>query len=126
MTKVSAIIPVYNVSSFIRKSVKSLMGQTLQDVEFIFVDDSTPDDSIEILEGELKNYPHRTGQVRIIHHQQNKGLPSARNTGLKAATGEYVYHCDSDDWMEPEMLEKMYALGFSDDQIMESVRRELK
>ena len=107
MTKVSVIIPVYNVSSFIRRNVKALMGQTLEDSEFIFVNDATQDDSIEIIKEEIENYPSRKPYVTILNHESNKGLPVARNTGLAVAKGDYMYHCDSDDWVEPDMLEKM-------------------
>ena len=108
MIKVSVIIPVYNVSAFISCNVRSLLSQTLQEVEYIFVDDATPDDSIDILYDNLENFPSRKDSVKVIRHKVNKGLPAARNTGLALAQGEYVYHCDSDDWVEPEMLEKMY------------------
>ncbi len=82
------------------------MQQTLGDVEFIFVDDASPDNSMEILQQVLEEYPQRN--VRILRHKENKGLPAARNTGLEVATGEYVWHCDSDDWPEPTMLEELY------------------
>ena len=108
MIKVSVIIPVYNVSAFISCNVRSLLSQTLQEVEYIFVDDATPDNSIEILYDNLDNFPNRKDSVKVIHHKENKGLSAARNTGLALAQGEYVYHCDSDDWVEPEMLETMY------------------
>lgn len=108
MTKVSVIIPIYNVSRFIGRCVESLMRQSLQDVEYIFVDDATPDDSIAKLEAVLEKYPGRREDVKIIHHEVNKGLPAGRNTGLAAATGEFVFHCDSDDFIETDMLEKMY------------------
>ena len=108
MIKVSVIIPVYKVSAFISCNARSLLSQTLQEVEYIFVDDATPDDSIDILYDNLENFPSRKDSVKVIRHKENKGLPAARNTGLALAQGEYVYHCDSDDWVEPEMLEKMY------------------
>ena len=106
---VSVIIPIYRVEAFIERCARSLMEQTLNEVEFIFVDDGSPDGSMEVLERVLKDYPQRIGQVRIIHHEQNKGLPAARNTGLAAATGEYIFHCDSDDYMERDALEAMYG-----------------
>ena len=115
MIKVSVIIPVYNVSAFISCNVRSLLSQTLQEVEYIFVDDASPDNSIEILYDNLDNFPNRKESVKVIHHKENKGLPAARNTGLTLAQGEYVYHCDSDDWVEPEMLEKMYDAAKSAD-----------
>ena len=108
MIKVSVIIPVYNVSTFVSCNVRSLLSQTLQEVEFIFVDDATPDNSIDVLYDNLENFPKRKDFVKVIHHKENKGLPAARNTGLALAHGEYIYHCDSDDWVEPEMLETMY------------------
>lgn len=83
------------------------MQQTLREVEFIFVDDASPDGSRSVLEGVLSRYPERN--VQVLTHAENKGLPAARNTGLAVAKGEYVWHCDSDDWPEPEMLEEMYA-----------------
>lgn len=104
--KVSVIIPVYKVEAFIERCAVSLMEQTLGEAEFIFVDDASPDRSIEILRGVLERYPQR--EARILTHEVNRGLPSARNTGLAEALGEYVYHCDSDDWVEKDMLEKMY------------------
>lgn len=106
--RVSVIIPIYNVSRFIERCADSLMKQTLEEVEYIFVNDATPDNSILILEEVAARYPERKDQVRIIHHDRNKGLPAARNTGLTLATGEYIFHCDSDDYVEPTMLEDLY------------------
>ena len=106
--KVSVIIPIYNVSRFIVRCVNSLMMQTLDEIEYIFVNDATPDNSMELLRGVIERYPGRSAQVRIVNHMQNKGLPAARNTGLNVATGEYIIHCDSDDFVEPDMLELMY------------------
>lgn len=104
--KVSVVIPVYNVERFIGKNVRSLLSQTLDDVEFIFVDDASTDGSVGIIRQEMESFPGRN--VRIIRHDANKGLPSARNTGMAAATGDYIYHCDSDDWLETDMLELLY------------------
>lgn len=114
MTKVSVIIPVYNVERFAERCAQSLFRQSLSDVEFIFVDDASPDRSIEIIEESLRDYPKRKEQVTILRHPVNKGLPAARNSGLKVAKGEYIYHCDSDDWVEPEMLERMYDTAQSE------------
>lgn len=105
---VSVIIPIYNVSRFIERCADSLMQQTLDGVEYIFVNDATPDNSIELLRSVLERYPNRAARVNIVEHEHNKGLPAARNTGLAVATGEYVFHCDSDDFVEPDMLEALY------------------
>ena len=107
--KVSVIVPIYNVERFIQRCVKSLMEQTLEDVEFIFVDDATPDKSLQILEKTLIEYPCRKEYIKILHHPINQGLPAARNTGLEVASGEYIFHCDSDDYAEPDMLETLYG-----------------
>lgn len=108
MPKVSVIIPIYKVERFIARCAESLMRQTLQDVEYIFVDDATPDGSMGILQHTLERFPDRRGQVTVLHHTENKGLPAARNMGLAVASGEYVFHCDSDDFVEHDMLENLY------------------
>lgn len=107
----SIIIPIYKVAAFIERCATTLMQQTLREVEYIFVDDATPDRSIQILEEVIARYPERKEQVRIVHHNTNKGLPAARNTGLALATGEYIFHCDSDDYVEPTMLEELYNVA---------------
>jgi len=115
MPKVSVIVPFYNVSPYIERCAESLMRQTLDQIEFIFVDDASPDDSRRILETVISRYPKR--DVTILTHNVNKGLPASRNTGLFKASGDYIYHCDSDDYLEPDMLEKLYdtAIGTSAD-----------
>lgn len=105
---VSVIIPIYKVEKYIARCAETLMQQTLEDVEYIFVDDATPDKSMEVLSTVLAKYPHREEQIHIIHHEKNQGLPAARNSGLRIATGEYVFHCDSDDYVELDMLETLY------------------
>lgn len=77
-------------------------------VELIFINDDTKDRSIEVLDEVIAAHHDYPGIVRIITHEKNKGLPAARNTGLDAATGEYVVHIDGDDFAEPDMLEKLY------------------
>lgn len=106
--KVSVIIPVYKVEDQIRKCVQSLFSQSLEAVEFIFVDDATPDKSIDIIHECLKDYPHKVNQTKFLIHPQNKGLPAARNTGMLEAKGDYIFHCDSDDFLDRTALEDMY------------------
>lgn len=107
--KVSVIVPVYGVEKFVEHCAVSLMEQTLDGIECIFVDDCTPDSSVDIIRNVISRYPER--DARIVSHSENRGLPTARNTGLELATGKYVFHCDGDDWIEPDMLEKMYAVA---------------
>ncbi|MBQ8453040.1 MAG: glycosyltransferase family 2 protein [Prevotella sp.] len=105
--KLSVIIPVYNVRRFIGRCVLSLLSQELSETEYIFVDDGSTDGSIEVVE-KMVEANHVQEKVKIIRHDRNRGLPSARNTGLAAATGEYVFHCDSDDYLALSALKAMY------------------
>ncbi len=111
MPKVSVVIPVYRVERYIERCARSLFEQTLEDMEFIFVDDCSKDNSISILKKIIESYPERKEQVRILYHRQNQGLPLARKTGVEAATGEYIAHCDSDDWVELDAYQKAYELA---------------
>ena len=115
MPKVSVIIPVYGVEKYIERCARSLFEQTLDDIEYIFVDDCSPDNSIYILCNVLSEYPNREKQVKILHHEKNKGLAQARQTGLKIASGEYIAHCDSDDWVDVHMYEEMYNKAIEED-----------
>lgn len=114
--KVSVLVPVYGVEKYIERCARSLFEQTMtDDIEFIFVNDGTPDKSIEILTRIIEEYPERKKNIRIINHDGNKGLVVARVTGVKAARGEYVIHCDSDDWVEPDMYRLMYDSAKAND-----------
>lgn len=112
---ISVIIPIFRVEAYIERCARSLMEQTLEEVEFIFVDDCSPDGSVDVLQRVIADYPEREGQVRIIRHERNRGLPAARNTGLTEATGEYIFHCDSDDFIERDAVEKMYEIAKKED-----------
>ena len=103
MLKVSIVIPVYRVSAYVERCLCSVMNQTYSVYECIIVDDSTDDDSIEKCERMLSSYK---GAIRfvILHHEKNRGLSAARNTGLKAATGEYIFFLDSDDELPSDCI----------------------
>ncbi len=113
MPKVSVIIPVYGVEKYIERCARSLFEQTLYDIEYLFIDDCTPDRSIEILKSVLEEYPNRKSQVIIHRMEQNSGQAAVRRWGMLNATGDYVIHCDSDDWVDTDMYRAMYdkALG---------------
>lgn len=113
--KVSVIIPIYNVEKYIDRCARSLFEQTLEDIEYIFIDDCTPDKSVDILESVLKEYPHRIPQTQIIRLPKNIGAANVRKKGILLATGEYVIQCDSDDWVEKDMYELMYNKALSED-----------
>lgn len=115
MPKVSIIIPVYGVEKYIERCARSLFEQTLDDIEYLFIDDCTPDKSVEILKRVLEEYPHRKSQVVIHRMEQNSGQAKVREWGMRNATGEYVIHCDSDDWVDVHMYEKMYKKSVSAD-----------
>lgn len=106
--KVSVIIPVYKAEPYIEKCVRSLFGQTLDDIEYVFVDDCSPDNSIGVMQKVLEEYPNRCQQVKVIRHDNNKGVSQTRQDGLDAAIGEYIIHCDPDDWVELDMYESLY------------------
>ncbi|MDE7115850.1 MAG: glycosyltransferase [Muribaculaceae bacterium] len=106
--KVSVCIPVYGVEKYIGRCAESLFRQTLKDgIEFIFIDDCSPDNSIGILEECLEKYSDRKNQVRIIRHSRNLGLGAARQTALEHVRGEYVICCDSDDWVDENLYESL-------------------
>lgn len=108
--KVSIGIPVYKVENYIERCARSLFEQTMkEDVEFIFVDDCSPDGSIEIVKRVLREYPQREDQVRIVRHETNLGLPTARNTFLDAARGEFLMAVDSDDFVDATMVEDLHG-----------------
>ncbi len=111
--KISVLIPVYGVEKYIARCARSVFSQGYADVEYIFVDDASPDRSIEVLQDVLKNFPEC--DVRIITHDHNRGLAAARNTAVDAATGDYILHVDSDDYLAPHALEQLAARAVQTD-----------
>ena len=103
--KVSILIPVYGVEQYIERCARSLFEQSYPKLEYVFVDDFTPDKSIEVLRQVIEDYPERKAFVKIINHEKNCGLAAARNTALDNATGDFVFHVDSDDWVETNAIE---------------------
>lgn len=111
MIKVSVIVPVYNVEKYIERCARSLFSQTLDELEYIFVNDCSTDSSIDILREVVNEYPDRKNCVNIVAHDKNRGSSAARNTGLSIAHGKYIAYCDSDDWIEATMYECLYDLA---------------
>lgn len=105
MKKVSILVPVYNVERYIEKCAVSLFEQTYENIEYVFINDCTKDLSIDVLNDVLKNYPQRFSQVKIIHHEINRGVAAARNTGVDNSSGDYLMYVDSDDYIERNMVE---------------------
>lgn len=102
MTKISVILPVYNVERYIAEAIQSVLNQTYTNFELLVIDDESPDRSIEICR------TFQDPRIKIIH-QKNRGLAGARNTGIRHATGDYLAFLDSDDAWLPEKLEKHLA-----------------
>ncbi len=113
----SVVVPIYGVEEFIQQCAHSLFKQTLNDIEFIFVNDCTKDNSIDKLREVLNLYPNRISQTTIVNTPHNSGLAAARKLGVSKARGVFIAHCDSDDWVDPKMYETLvnYALSTSSD-----------
>lgn len=109
MYRISLIVPIYGVERYIRQFAESALGQTYDDVQFVFVNDGTKDRSMEVLEQLIdEKFSHLRPRIVIIN-KENGGLPSARKAGLDAAEGEYVLFADSDDWLEKDAIAKVMA-----------------
>lgn len=108
MQKISVIIPIFGVEKYIAEFSRSLFSQTYENLEVIFINDCTQDRSMELMNDVLKEFPDRQLQVIIINHSKNLGLHATRRSGIDVASGDYIIQCDSDDWIEPDMIEKMY------------------
>ena len=104
--KVSILVPVYNVEKYFARCLETLFSQTYSSIEYVFVNDCTPDKSMYVLQASLEKYPSRANPVKIIENKQNLGIAIVRNTLLENATGEYVLFVDSDDWIEVDAIEK--------------------
>jgi len=106
--KVSVLTPIYNHNvEYVRKCLESLKAQTMQDIEFILIDNGATQESKDLIE----EFEKSDNRFKVIHIEQNQGYGHAMNLGLKAAKGEYIGIVESDDWVEPEMYEKLYDIG---------------
>lgn len=103
---VSILVPIYGVEKYIERCAVTLFEQTYENIEYIFVDDCTKDNSINILKKVIQMYPKRQSSITIITHEKNKGLGGARNTAIENAKGEFVIWVDSDDYVDREMVDK--------------------
>jgi glycosyltransferase involved in cell wall biosynthesis len=99
------------------RSLRSLLEQTLDDIEFILVDDRSQDSAYEIAMSIIaeKRYSHLKDNIKVIRHQENKGVPAVRRTGWEVSTGDYIYQFDSDDWMDRDMLRKLWEKAVEGD-----------
>lgn len=104
MVKVSVIVPIYNVEQYLEKCLDSLVGQTLEGIEIILVNDASPDHSDVIME----RYKEKYDNIQTIYLEKNRCLGGARNAGIEIAQGKYIMFVDSDDWLDLDYIEKMY------------------
>lgn len=102
--KVSVIIPCFKVEKYLERCMESIVNQSLRDIEIILVDDKSPDSTPELCD----EWQRKDSRIRVVHKPNNEGLGFARNTGMEVATGEYISFVDSDDWFEPDMIERLY------------------
>ncbi len=109
MVKISVIVPIYNADKYLEKCLDSIVAQTLRDIEIILIDDGSTDGSAEICKRYLSD-------SRVsYYHKENEGLAAARDDGMMRASGEYIGFVDADDWLKPEMYEKMYNAAKTND-----------
>ena len=101
---VSVIVPVYNAEKYIRHCLDSICSQTYSDLEIVLVNDGSKDNSLSI----LQEYAEKDSRIHVID-QENRGVASARNTGLQNAHGEYILYVDADDWIEADMVERLLS-----------------
>jgi len=107
--KVSIIVPVYNTEKYLRKCINSILAQTFTDFECILVDDCSNDNSPAICD----EYSVKDNRVKCIHNKDNMGSSLSRKIGLDVSRGEYIQFIDSDDWIENDMIEKVYEKAVS-------------
>ncbi|MDV7140116.1 glycosyltransferase [Maribacter sp. TH_r10] len=110
LPKVSIIVPIYNVEPYLSRCMDSLLGQTLEDIEIIMIDDESPDNCPRLCD----DYAARDSRIKVLH-KKNGGLGYARNSGLDIATGQYVAFLDSDDFVDLDMYEILYKTAVKHD-----------
>lgn len=103
--KVSVVMPVYNSDKYLSRSIGSFINQTEKDIELICIDDYSTDNSVK----EIKKYMLQDKRIKLLQNKKNEGPGKSRNRGIDMARGEYIYFLDSDDWLEPGALEKIYS-----------------
>lgn len=111
MLKVSIIIPVYKAEKYIEKCARSVFEQTYSNLEIVFVNDCTPDNSLQVIKDVLECYPVRKSQVAILYQEVNKGVAAARKKGLDYITGDYCIQFDSDDFVDSTMIESLVEVA---------------
>ncbi len=105
--RVSIIVPLYGVEKYVERCARSLFEQSFKSLEFIFVDDCSPDGSAAIVESLLAEYEQQRSRTTILRNDRNMGVSASRNRALDIATGHFVLFVDGDDWCSPELVEEL-------------------
>ena len=109
MYTVSILVPVYKVEKYIERCARSLFEQTYPEIEYVFVDDCSPDRSIDVLNDVVSQYPDRKSNTQVLRHSHNRGLSAARNTGIETAKGDFLCFVDSDDYLEKDAIQLLVS-----------------
>lgn len=113
--KISIIIPVYKAQNYIEQCATSLFNQDFDSIEYIFIDDFSPDDSMLVLKKVIDRYPHRGKDIKLLSNLENKGSGYTRKKGVISSTGEYTIQIDADDWIENTMCSSLYQKAIESD-----------
>ncbi len=105
---ISICVPVYNVEAYVERCMHSLLKQTYANIEYVIVDDCSTDKSLDVIQSVIAGYPQRKAQIHILHNDSNHGLAYTRRVSIEAATGEYILCVDSDDYIELNMVKRLY------------------
>ena len=108
--KISVIVAVYNTEKYLRQSIDSILSQTFTDFEVILVDDCSPDNCPKMCD----EYEKQDRRIKVIHHKTNQGSIVTYRDGINCATGDYIQFVDSDDWIEPDSMERLYGRAVSE------------
>lgn len=112
---VSILVPIYNVQNYIERCARSLFNQTYDNIEFIFVNDSSPDNSVFVLNTIIEEYINLQDRIKLISHETNKGLAASRLTGIDNASGDYLMFVDSDDYLELNAVQVLMEKAMESD-----------
>ena len=105
--KVTILMPIYKVEQYLEKTLTSVFTQTYNNIDYVFVNDCSPDNSLKVLTDTISKFGIASERYVIVNHQHNEGIAVSRSDCIAKATGDYVYFVDSDDWVEPDAVEKM-------------------
>ena len=104
---VSVLMPVYKVEQYLEKTLDSVFTQTYPYIDYVFVNDCSPDNSLQVLKNTIKKHHIDDRRYVIVNHEQNEGIAVSRSDAIANAKGDYIFFVDSDDWIEPDTVEQM-------------------